>query len=44
VVEQPVGDAGLLGDVADPARVVALAGEDTDGGVENQPPLLLLRD
>ena len=30
VVDEPVGDAGLVGDVGDAARVVALAGEDAD--------------
>ena len=44
VVEQAVRDARLLGDVADAARVVAAAREDADGGVEDLPPLLLLRD
>src|SRR5207253_11268888 len=37
VVEQPVRDTGLLGDVADPARVEALAREDADRRVANQP-------
>ena len=36
VVEQPVGDARLLGDVADAAVVVARAREDAHGGVEDQ--------
>ena len=44
MVEQPVRDPGLLGDVADAARVVALAGEHLDGGGEDQPALLLLGD
>ena len=44
VVEEAVRDAGLLGDVADAARVVAAAREHADGGVEDLPPLLLLRD
>src|SRR5712692_7449121 len=44
VVEKPVRDARLLGDVPDPARVVALPREDTDGGIEQQPALLLLGD
>jgi len=44
VVEEPVGDARLLGDVADPAVVVAAAREHADGGVEEQAPFLLLRD
>jgi hypothetical protein len=43
VVEEPVRDAGLLGDLADPARVKALAREHADGGIENQaPPVLRL--
>ena len=41
VVEQAVRDAGLLGDVADARGVVAVAGEDADGGVDDQAPLLL---
>jgi hypothetical protein len=44
VVEQAVRDAGLLGDVADPGAVVALAGEDADGRIEQASPLVLLRD
>ncbi len=44
VVEEAVRDACLLGDVAHAAAVVALAGEDADGGVEDQPALLLLGD
>ena len=40
VVEQTVRDARLLGDVADPRRVKALAREHADGGVENLAPLL----
>jgi hypothetical protein len=43
VVEEAVRDAGLLGDVADARGVVALAGEDPDGRVEQEPSLLLLR-
>ena len=35
VVDEPVGDAGLVGDVGDAGRVEALAGEDADGGVED---------
>ena len=35
VVDEPVGDVGLVGDVGDPGRVEALAGEDPDGGVED---------
>src|SRR6202008_3277874 len=41
VVEEPVGGPGLLGDVADPARVEALAREYADSSVEKLPPLLL---
>ena len=41
VIEQPVRDARLLGDVADARGVVALAREDADGRVEDQPALLL---
>ena len=44
VVDEPVRDAGLLGDVADPRRVVALLGERPHGGVEDLPPLLLRGD
>ena len=44
VVEQPVRDAGLLGDVTDAAVVIAAAREDPHGGVEEQPALLLLGD
>ena len=40
VVDEPVGDAGLVGDVADPARVEALPGEHAHGGVEDEPALL----
>ena len=40
VVHQPVGDARLVGDVADAAGVEALAGEDADGRVEDEPALL----
>jgi hypothetical protein len=43
VVEQPVCDACLLGDVADAARVVALAREDPHRRLEEQPALFLLR-
>ena len=35
VIDEPVGDAGLVGDVGDPGRVEALAGEDADRGVED---------
>jgi len=41
VVQEPVRDTGLLGDVADPARVEALAREDAYGGIQNEAPLLL---
>ena len=41
VVEEPVRDARLLGDVADAGGVVAVAGEDADGGVEDEAALLL---
>ena len=44
VVQETVGDAGLLGDVADPAVVVAASGEDPDRRVEQEPALLLLGD
>ena len=40
VVEQAVGDAGLLGDVADTRRVEALVREHADGRVEDQTTLL----
>ncbi len=43
VVEEPVGDARLLGDVADPARVEPLAREDAHGSVEELPPFVLYR-
>ena len=42
VVEEPVRDARLLGDVADPRRVVALPRENAHGRVEKQPPLVPL--
>ena len=35
VVDEPVGDAGLVGDVGDPAGVKALAGEHADRRVED---------
>ena len=35
VVDEPVGDARLVGDVGDPGRVEALAGEDPDRRVED---------
>ena len=41
VVEEPVRDAGLLGDVADPGGVVAVAREHADRRGENELPLLL---
>ena len=44
MVDEPVRDAGLLGDVADARRVVALLGERPHGGVEYLPPLLLRGD
>ena len=43
VVDEPVGDAGLLGDVRDAARVVAGPREDRDRRPQDQPPLLPLR-
>ena len=36
VVDEAVGDPGLVGDVGDAGRVEALAGEDADRGVEDQ--------
>jgi hypothetical protein len=41
VVEQPVGDARLLGDVADPGGVEPPTREDADGRVEDLATLLL---
>ena len=41
VVEQAVGDARLLGDVADARGVVALAREDADGRLDDEAALLL---
>ena len=35
VVDEPVGDPGLVGDVGDAGRVEALAGEDADRRVED---------
>jgi hypothetical protein len=35
VVDEPVGDPRLVGDVGDAARVVPLTGEDPDGRVED---------
>ena len=43
VVEQAVRDAGLLGDVTDAGGVVAVAGEDADGSVEDEAAFLLAR-
>ena len=40
VVDEPVGDARLVGDVGDAARVEALAGEDADRRVEDLAALL----
>ena len=40
VVDQPVGDPRLVGDVGDPGRVEALAGEDLDRRVEDLAPLV----
>ena len=40
VVDEPVGDARLVGDVRHPAGVKALAGEHAHGGVEDHPPLV----
>ena len=40
VVDEPVGDARLVGDVGDAAGVEALAREHPHGGVEDQPSLL----
>jgi hypothetical protein len=37
-----VRDAGLLRDIADTARVVALARENAHGRVEDESPLVLL--
>ena len=44
VVDEPVRDACLLGDVADARRVVALPRERPHGGVEDLAPLLLRGD
>src|SRR5215210_4180621 len=38
VVDEAVGDTGLLGDVSDPRRVEATAREDLDGRFENLAP------
>jgi alpha-methylacyl-CoA racemase len=40
VVQQPVGDAGFLGDVADARRVEPLSRKDADSCVEDQTPFL----
>jgi hypothetical protein len=40
VVDQPVGDARLVGDVGHPARVEPLAREHSYGGVEDDAPLV----
>ena len=40
VVDEPVGDPRLVGDVGDAGRVEALAGEDADGGVEDEAALV----
>jgi hypothetical protein len=42
VVQQPVGDTRFLRDVADPGRVIALAREDANGCVEDEPALVFL--
>ncbi len=41
VVEQAVRDTGFLRDVADARGVVAVAGEDAHGGVDDEASLLL---
>ena len=40
VVDEPVGDARLVGDVRHAARVEALAREHAHRGVEDDPPLV----
>ena len=40
VVDEPVGNAGLAGDVGNAAVVKALAGEDADRGVEDDATLV----
>ncbi len=40
MVDEPVGDAGLVGDVRHAAGVKALAGEHAHGGVEDHPALV----
>src|SRR5439155_16432032 len=42
VIEQPVGDTRLLGDVTDTRRVIALAREDAHSGIEDEAPLVLM--
>ena len=39
VIDEAVGDTGLPRNVPDRGRVIALAGEDSDGGFEDQLPL-----
>jgi hypothetical protein len=41
VVDQPVGDAGLFGDIADTGGLIALGGEDADGCGKDQLSLVL---
>ena len=41
VVDEPVGDARLAGDVADAGRLVALGGEHPNRGLEDEDPLVL---
>ena len=43
VVEQAVRDPSLLGDVTDARGVVAVAGEDANGGIDDEATLLLAR-
>ena len=40
MVDEPVGDAGLAGDVGNARIVEALAGEDADRGVEDRAALV----
>jgi hypothetical protein len=42
VVDEAIGDARLFGDIAHAARVIALLGKRSDGGVENLPAPLFL--
>jgi hypothetical protein len=44
VVQQPVCNAGVLGDVADSRSVVPVIGEDADRRLENEPALVRLSD